>query len=276
MTMLRTLAIRLGAFIALAAILVVTLSNQAGQAFHGGLDLRAGLLVFVAPVLVSIFYSSDRFPLGWALARWQEQRKMPNEHLARALSEATEAALGTYGASRILRLTEDANDSFLAYAGEIHATRFKREEMAHLLMRRIEQEDRAFQELSASLGFLAKMAPYFGMLATVIGMIQLLGNMSDFTKISGGMALAMQGTLYGLVSFTLLYSPLQKLVLGFRSRFEKRNELIARWFVLVADRADVAFIRHELSHGLAHGFDRNALAPAPDPRRGSVVAESTP
>ena len=37
-------------------------------------------------------------------------------------------------------------------------------------------------------GFLAKMAPYFGMLATVIGMISLLKNMQDFSKISSSMA----------------------------------------------------------------------------------------
>jgi flagellar motor component MotA len=162
------------------------------------------------------------------------------------LERNTGMARGQYGYSHLLKMTESHLDSTVRYAGEIFSARFSTEELAQLLMRRLEAEDAQWQTAYSAFGFLAKMAPYFGMMATVIGMVKLLENMSDFSGISTNMALAMQGTLYGLVSFLLIYSPMQRFFQEVRIQIMKRNEMVVKWFILISEQADPTFIQKEL------------------------------
>lgn len=50
-------------------------------------------------------------------------------------------------------------------------------------------------------------APAFGMIGTLIGLIQLLGNMEDITKLVAGMAVALITTLYGSIAANLILLP---------------------------------------------------------------------
>ncbi len=51
------------------------------------------------------------------------------------------------------------------------------------------------------------MAPAFGMIGTLIGLIQMLQNMSDPSAIGAGMAVALLTTFYGALSSNLIYIP---------------------------------------------------------------------
>ncbi len=51
-------------------------------------------------------------------------------------------------------------------------------------------------------------APAFGMIGTLVGLIQLLGNMEDITKLVAGMAVALITTLYGAIAANLIFLPL--------------------------------------------------------------------
>jgi chemotaxis protein MotA len=51
------------------------------------------------------------------------------------------------------------------------------------------------------------MAPAFGMIGTLIGLIQMLQNMDDPSKIGAGMAVALLTTFYGALSSNLIYIP---------------------------------------------------------------------
>lgn len=236
---------RIGALVALIAVLAVSFS-ELGSSFDGFLDLRAALLVFLAPIFLLIVFGKQRIRLRSLIGRMSQLRKLDNRQLIDELVRQTAAARSQSGFLHTVRFSEGHSDPMVRYAGDLYGGRFNAEELSRLLVQKIQTEDAEWQDLSSALGFLTKMAPYFGMLATVIGMIKLLQNMNDFTKISGNIALAMEGTLYGLLSFTLLYSPLQRFVSGCREEILKRNELIARWFVLVNQQADPAYIEREL------------------------------
>jgi chemotaxis protein MotA len=60
-------------------------------------------------------------------------------------------------------------------------------------------------------GFMRKMAVYspaYGMVGTVIGLVNMLGNLSSPEQLGGGMALALLTTLYGSLFANLLFQPL--------------------------------------------------------------------
>lgn len=58
------------------------------------------------------------------------------------------------------------------------------------------------------LEFMGAAAPAFGMIGTLIGLIQMLRSLDDPTKIGGGMATALLTTFYGAFSANLVFIPL--------------------------------------------------------------------
>lgn len=65
---------------------------------------------------------------------------------------------------------------------------------------------------------LGSYAPTFGMVGTVIGLINMLGNLSDPEQLGRGMAMALLTTLYGVLFANLLFNPMAQ-------RLERLNEL---------------------------------------------------
>jgi chemotaxis protein MotA len=51
-------------------------------------------------------------------------------------------------------------------------------------------------------------APAFGMIGTLVGLVQMLQNLSDPTSIGQGMATALLTTLYGAMLANMLFLPL--------------------------------------------------------------------
>jgi len=66
-------------------------------------------------------------------------------------------------------------------------------------------------------------APAFGMIGTLIGLVLMLGNMSDPASIGPSMAVALLTTFYGAVLSNLIFLPLAD-KLALRSEQEERNQ----------------------------------------------------
>lgn len=54
----------------------------------------------------------------------------------------------------------------------------------------------------------ADIAPAMGLIGTLIGLVQMLGNLDDPTKIGPAMAVALLTTLYGAILSTMVFTPL--------------------------------------------------------------------
>lgn len=237
--------LRLVGVLGVAAMLFLV-SREHAWLHSGWVDIKAALLVFVTPWFVLLFARKDRLSIKSLLGRAREVRTFSNDALVNEMKTLTEKLKQGGINSDLIKLAGNCPDSYLRYCAELYSSKFDSQELSTLLQQKLEREDEYWQGLNLIFGFLAKMAPYFGMLATVIGMIQLLQNMQDFSRISSGMALALQGTLYGLVSFVLIYSPLQKWSTGFREWLYRRNSMVAHWFIMVSQQRDPSLIAANL------------------------------
>lgn len=70
-------------------------------------------------------------------------------------------------------------------------------------------------------------APAFGMIGTLIGLVQMLASMADPSKIGPSMAVALLTTLYGALIANLVCLPIAE-KLAFRSQQEQDNKSIIR------------------------------------------------
>jgi len=66
------------------------------------------------------------------------------------------------------------------------------------------------ESLVSILNTLQKLAPAIGFVGTIIGLIDVVGNMENPVEMGRGMAIAMQTTLYGLLFGNFLFLPLSK------------------------------------------------------------------
>lgn len=74
---------------------------------------------------------------------------------------------------------------------------------------------------------MGEACPAFGMIGTVIGLIVIMGNLTDPSKIGPGLAVALVTTLYGALAANMFFIPISK-KLKFRSSEEIRNYQIIK------------------------------------------------
>jgi chemotaxis protein MotA len=74
---------------------------------------------------------------------------------------------------------------------------------------------------------IGRFGPAFGMIGTLLGLIIMLGNMSDPSAIGAGMAVAMITTLYGAILSNAMFLPFSEKLAAVT-----RNEMIGREIVL--------------------------------------------
>jgi chemotaxis protein MotA len=86
---------------------------------------------------------------------------------------------------------------------------------------------------------LSKAAPSFGMVGTIMGLVDVLTNLRDFDKLGPGMALAIMTTLYGLVMAQGVYVPLAAAVGEMGQRTAVAAELLGRGLAAIADGRSV-------------------------------------
>lgn len=111
--------------------------------------------------------------------------------------------------------------------------------LATLSYRRL-MDIRTGEELFASL---SRAAPAFGLIGTILGLVDMLHALKDFDKLGPGMALAVMSTFYGLVISQSLYVPLAKVIERYGQDSSVTAELLARALGAIADGRSLAEVR---------------------------------
>ena len=87
---------------------------------------------------------------------------------------------------------------------------------------------RRHKEGKSILDQLARFAPAYGMIGTLMGLIMMLSDMSDPSSIGSGMAVALITTLYGAIAANVAFQPFAE-KLGLLSKYELNAiELVVR------------------------------------------------
>lgn len=99
----------------------------------------------------------------------------------------------------------------------------------------------------ALLDTFGKYGPAFGMIGTLIGLVIMLGNMSDPSSIGGGMAVALLTTLYGAIFSNLIMLPMAD-KLGLLNRLEITGmEIIIRGIAGIQNGDNPRVIQQKLN-----------------------------
>jgi len=95
---------------------------------------------------------------------------------------------------------------------------------------------------------MAKYAPSFGMLGTVVGLIAMLKSLSqDISQLGPNMALALTTTLYGVIFSAVFFGPMAEKVRRLGEDELINYEIIKRGAALLAERRNPVYVRDALN-----------------------------
>lgn len=103
---------------------------------------------------------------------------------------------------------QNTSDPYLAQALQMTVDGVKTEDIGQIMQKKM---DLTKKDLSVGANVLASMAAYapaFGMIGTLIGLVQMLANLDDPSTIGPKMAVAMITTFYGAVLANLFFIPM--------------------------------------------------------------------
>ncbi len=101
----------------------------------------------------------------------------------------------------------EVTDPFDKYVFSILSTGYSLEESKEFIQNEISRENQNAEETSEILKSLGGSSPAFGMLGTLIGLVILLSQLDDPSKIGPAMAVALITTFYGLILARVFFIP---------------------------------------------------------------------
>jgi len=103
------------------------------------------------------------------------------------------------------------------------------------------------------LEFMGSAAPAFGMIGTLIGLVQMLRSLDSPDAIGGGMAVALLTTFYGALSANLIFIPLAG-KLGIYSKAETTAiEMIVEGICAIAQGDNPTIVREKMQAFISQG-----------------------
>ncbi len=191
---------------------VVALSRSTSSDF-GFLDSRAAIVVF-GGVIGSLLVAIDRRALGRLIHSLRELFPAKRE-FSRQMRDTHDGLITMREAWRqgqratILKMVDTAKDKDLQVAADTLIQQLPRHAIEERFAELRTHYNRTYGPVIEGWELVAKLAPSFGMLGTVTGVVQMFQNMSSSVgNIGGAMAMALLTTLYGVTLGAVVGGPM--------------------------------------------------------------------
>ncbi len=162
---------------------------------------------------------------------------------------------------------DESKNDFIKYLSSLISTGYSQDEVCSFCQTAIEEH--YFRHLSEAniLNTMASAAPAFGMVGTLIGLIVMLGSMSDPSKMGPGLSIALMTTLYGVLIARFIFQPCStkvKQLLGI-NRF--REYLILEGVNMILEKRSPFYIQDRLNSFLDRKIQYQMESNSPQPEK---------
>jgi chemotaxis protein MotA len=169
-----------------------------------------GLLIVIggtiAAILISYTFTDVIRVLKITGKAFYYQNKEITIHIIELINLASTAK--REGTVQLFRCSEKLKDPFISKGAQMVADKTDRQEIIRALNTEItimQTRHKLGREIFQALG---TFAPAFGLIGTLIGLVQMLSNLSDPEALGSGMATAILTTFYGAIFANLIFLPL--------------------------------------------------------------------
>jgi len=141
---------------------------------------------------------------------------------------------------------KEVDDSFFAKGLQLVIDGFPSETVRDIMDLEAEWQRQRHSKGKKMMDAVGGFAPAFGMIGTLVGLVQMLQNLDDPSKIGGGMATALLTTMYGAMASNMLFLPLAG-KLEIRAKEESLlRQLMIEGIVAIQDGESAQLIKEKL------------------------------
>jgi len=242
----------------LLTILAFVLAEKARTAlpYFGLVNPAAMVLLVVGPIgitLISHPWGEWRLHLGVMVRAFRHRR-------ARAVATAAEETVQLARATREGRwdeaqaLVSRSRSEAVAALGPHLVSRLEGPALDDAIASRAYQWMAEVKGADEFLQGLGRLCPAFGMIGTIMGLVDLFAHMRDSASLGPGMAMALLATLYGLVLCYCVYLPLALRARSYLSDGIAELRLVERGLRAAQDGRPI----HEVRAGFAEALGARA------------------
>ena len=142
---------------------------------------------------------------------------------------------------------EEIENSFVVLGIQMAVDGTRPEVMEDIMRTELDAVATRHRDGKALFDCMGRFAPAFGMIGTLMGLVIMLGDMSDPSKIGAGMAVALLTTMYGAIASNVLFLPLAE-KLGFTNKQELlAMEIIVRGIMAIQSGENPRVIEQKLN-----------------------------
>lgn len=142
---------------------------------------------------------------------------------------------------------EDVQDPFIKMGLQMAIDGTDAEVMENVLRTEIDSLAGRHKVGKAIFDTLNKYAPAWGMIGTLVGLVIMLGNMSDPNAIGPGMAVALLTTLYGAVISNMICAPVGEKLAFFSRQEQEVREIVVRGILAIQAGDNPRVLEQKLS-----------------------------
>ena len=166
------------------------------------------LLGLLPPSIMLLSHQVSDFVMGLRIliqAMFRRNTKMQN-HVIDSLTKCS-AVVRSEGVGALTKERKKIKYDLMIDGVSLIINNFTNDEIRHNLQAKINNRQSQMGLARNLFENMAKVSPGVGMIGTLIGLIKMMNDLGDPSKIGSGMALALITTLYGLLLGTILYAP---------------------------------------------------------------------
>ena len=199
------------------------------------LSIKSGLLVFGGTVVIGFlsFPMKSYHDLFKTLSLVFKQPE-PNYRALVKRIERLARINRAYGNLALENEIKNIENLFLRKGIELVVDEYDPYEIHNIMEQEYELYFSRKESLIGMLTTLQKLAPAIGFVGTIIGLINVLGNIGDPTEMGRGIAIALQTTLYGLLFANFLFLPLSKKMSAYVKSEAKLHYIILEGLIDIA------------------------------------------
>jgi chemotaxis protein MotA len=197
-----------GTLVAFAAVFAAMMMGEGGG-MGTFLDVPSLALVFGGTFAVTLM----NFPMGEIkqilkvmMITTMHKGATPSQEISRIVSYANLAR--KEGLLALESKLQEVDDPFFAKGIQLVIDGFNADTVRDIMDLEAEWQRQRHSMGKKLLDQMGAFAPAFGMIGTLVGLVLMLQNLDDPSKIGGGMATALLTTLYGAMASNMVFLPL--------------------------------------------------------------------
>jgi chemotaxis protein MotA len=236
-----------------AVALVVALVASGAVNYHYFLSIE-GLVIVGGGTVVNAFMSYHKSDVLRAFATIKgmlEKPEITRDALRRDIAQFIKWSY-ILQADDFLGLEKETegkiDDPFLRYGMDLVLTAYPADKVREMMHNVVDAEFERRCVPVTVLRNMAAAAPAFGMVGTLVGMIIILNSVgADMANISGGLAIAMLSTLYGLLLSRLVCLPAADKLLQKEEDIFFHNYMMSEGFALLSEKQRPFYMQDKLN-----------------------------